>query len=262
MALTEMLGEAGDLIGGLIADAISKGDYEAAERLMREAAQRYDGIALPDPAQTEQMGPSAFGGVELDKASMDARRAALQRFQQIGMEGGMDAESRAALAEAKFDTSQHDAAQRGALMQRAQERGLGSGSLNAASQLIAQQGASQRLAMAGTQAAGDARRRALQALAESEGIARGMTQDEYRRSADRAAALDAVNRFNTGLRADAQTRRWGQQMDLADAQSRGRQLEAGIYEDRARRRKDDGKKVGRATGAVAGAAGDAYMGGA
>jgi hypothetical protein len=259
MALTEMMGEAGDLIGSWIAEAMNRGDYETAERLIRDASRRYDGMSVPGAA--EQAGGTAFDGVGLDKESMDARRAALRKFQQIGMEGGMDAESEAALAQARFQSAQHEAGQRGALMQRAQERGQGSGAMNAAAQLISQQGASQNLAMQGVQAAGDARRRALQALSQSENIGRGLTEDEYRRSADRAQAIDNINRFNTGLRADAQNRRFSQQMQLADAQAQGKMAEAGIYENRAARRKENTRKGGRAAGASVGAVGDAYMGG-
>lgn len=259
MALTELLGEAGDLIGGLIADAISRGDYEAAERLMQEASKTHSGIQLSGDA--EQMGGSEFDDIGLDKDSMDARRLALREFQKVGLEGGLDAESRAAMSEAQGQAASYERGQRGALMQRAQERGLGSGALNASAQLISQQGGADRMSQAGTQAAADARRRALQALQTSAQIGQGLTQDEYRRSADRAAALDAVNRFNTSLRSDAQTRRFQQQMDLADASQRGKLMEAGTYEERARKRKETGSKAGRATGGVLGAAGDAYMGG-
>lgn len=254
----EVGGAAGDMIGSLIAEALNQGDYRRAEELMREAAKSHEGISLTGPA--EQMGPSEFDDIKLDKESMDARRMALRKFQQIGLEGGLDPESRAAMAEAQGQAAGYERAQRGALMQRAQERGgLGGGGLNAAS-LIAQQEGSNRMAMAGTQAAADARRRALQALQASEGIASGLTADEYRRSADRAAALDAVNKFNTGLRQDAKNRRFEEQMALADAAREGKMLETDIYGLRTKRRSDLGSKVGRGGGSLIGTGVDIGMG--
>ena len=253
-------GEAGDMIGSLIAEALSQGDYRRAEELIRQAGKSHEGIGLTGPA--EQMGASEFEGVGLDKQSMDARRMALRRFQQIGLEGGLDPESRAAMAEAQGQASQYERGQRGALMQRAQERGgLGGGGLNAAS-LIAQQEGSNRMAQAGTQAAGDARRRALQALQASEGIASGLTADEYRKSADRAAAMDAVNKFNVGLRQDSKNRRFEEQMALADAAREGKMMESDIYGLRAKRRKELGSKTGRGVGGLVGTGVDAYAGGA
>ena len=253
---------AGDILGALIGEALAKGDYEEAQRLQEEAARSYDSINTPGWAEqlyektafTEDM---ARGDSELRGAQL----AALRRLQGIGMEGGMDAESKAALLEAQGQAANYEQGQRGALMADAYRRGLGGSNLSMASQLGAQQAGAQRVGMQGVQAAGDARRRALQALQGSSDIARGMGQDDFQRAAARAQAIDAIHKFNTGLRADFQQNQFGNQMALQRAKYGAKQDESDIWRRKGEKTGDMARGIGRGAGELLGTGIQAASGG-
>lgn len=104
----------------------------------------------------------------------DMRRSqasAVDSLRDIYARGGMDAQAQAALGQAQQSNAARERMGRGAIQQGAQMRGVGGSGVDIAAQLANQQGAANRNAMAGTQAAGDARTRAIQSLMGSAGIA-------------------------------------------------------------------------------------------
>jgi hypothetical protein len=259
MALTELGGEAGDLIASLIAEAMNAGDYAEAERLRREAARMYDGI---DPnLQDTKLGPSAAEGLRADPRARAARMAALEQLMQMGAEGGMDAQSRAALAEAQATSEQHEQAQRGALMAQAARRGMANSNLAMSQALAAQQGSASRLGMQGVRAAGDARSRALDAIAASGSLAGGIERDDFSQQMGVADRRDAISEFNARNSMRNREGNYDRMMGLQDRRHDSMEDLAMLPEERAARRSRTAKKVGRGVGSIAGAAGDAYMGG-
>ena len=251
----------GDALGGIIGDLLARGDYEAAERLMLEASKSFEGIALP--GQVQQTGQSAFGNMPAQDAELrNAQLTALRRMQQMGLEGGMDAESRAALHEGRQEAGQYEQQQRGALMANAASRGMLGSNMAYGSALQAQQSGADRLSSAGVQAAGDARRRALMALQGSADIGRAMSSDDYQRQRDRAMALDAVDRFNTQLRSQFDQNRFANQMNLQGARYGAKMGEADVYEKRGARTSDRWRGYGRAAGYGVGMGVGAGTGGA
>lgn len=255
-------GAVGDIIGALIGEALAKGDYDKAEALQKEAARAYNWVSVPERSVTMD-DPTAFteemtrGDPELRGAQL----AALRKLQQVGLEGGMDAESKAALLEGQQQAANYEQGQRGALMADAYRRGMGGSNLSMASQLGAQQAGAARVGMQGVQAAADARRRALQSLQGSADIGRGMSQDDFQRNAARAQAIDAIHRFNTGLRSDFQQNQFGNTMALQGARYGAKRDEADIYQRKGEKTSNTARGIGRGVGTIAGTGVEAAAGG-
>lgn len=260
MAFAELGGAAGDAIGSAIADAENRGDYEEADRLRREAAAQYDTLLLP--TDMAQLGPSAMEGIQLDPRIREARMAALQQMMQVGMEGGMDPQSRAALAQAQQAAASQEAASRGATLADAQRRGMLGSTATLAANLGAGQAAANRVSDAGIQAAGDARQRALQALQATGQLGAGIEQDAYGQAANLADRRDAIAEFNSRNRQAFGQQRFDNQMGIADKRYGASADLAKAAEDRAARRSEQYRRYGRDAGSIAGSAADlATMGG-
>jgi hypothetical protein len=248
----EVGGAAGDVIGSLIGEALARGDYEEAERLRKQALGQYDNIGLP--GDMAQLGPSAYENVAPDQQSRQARRDILSRMMQVGFEGGMDPESKAALAQAEQQSAGYEQQQRGAILDANARRGMLSTGANVAAQMQAAQSGANRVAMAGTQAAADARKRALMAMQMSGDMAGGLERDDYGQKANLADRRDAIAEFNAKNRQDFSQQRFGNQMKLADAKY-------GAYRDGADDSEEKGDKTvqkargyGRAVGSAGGTA--------
>lgn len=242
------IADIGDFIGALIGDALAKGDYDTAERLQMQASKMYDGI---DPnLKADSLGPSASAGMKADPRMRAARMAALDKLMAVGMEGGMDLESRAAMEEAKQQAGQYEQSQRGAMMADAQRRGMGGSNLSMASQMGAQQAGAQRVGMQGMQAAADARKRALSALAQSGDLAGGIERDDFGQRLGLADRSDAISRFNVQNANNFKMGNFDRDMDRRDAQYGAKQDEAGIYSHRGDRTVDRARGAGRAVGSV------------
>jgi hypothetical protein len=134
----------------------------------------------------------------------------MQALRALYDEGGMDAGARSALAQAQESSAANERMQRMAIGQNMQARGLGSGGTQLAAQLAAQQGGANRNAMAGTQAAADARSRAIQGLTGSAQVGQGIKAGE-----------DAFEQFNARQRLS----RAGMLSDAQNAEASARQKE-------------------------------------
>jgi hypothetical protein len=247
----------GDIIGSLIGEALARGDYAEAERIRKEAARLYDGIQLP--GEMERLQGTSFDGIAVDPRLRAARMSALEKLQQVGLEGGMDAESRAALAEGRHQAGQQEASARGAIMANAQSRGMMGSNMAAGAKLQAQQAGADRMSMAGTQAAADARRRALAALSESGQLAGSIERDEYGMQADRAGARDAMAEFNARNANAWQQKQFDNRLGLTDRRYGARRDESDIHKEKGDRTVDRWRGYGKATGRAAGTAGTAGM---
>src|SRR5512147_1933207 len=209
----------GSVIGGMLAQ-------DAARKAAKARQQALEELLALNP----EMGASAYQ--ETDPRTREAQMAALAGLENTYRAGGMDPQSRAALLEAQYQTGAAERGARDALVQNAASRGLSTSGASFAAQLGNQQGAANRNARAGAQAAGDARTRALQALSGTVEAAGGIRGQDYQK----ASALDAVERFNaaqrtakTGMLANTYTGNAAtyDQQSAAD-QERGRAMGAGV----------------------------------
>jgi hypothetical protein len=185
-------------VGGAVAgQALSAEDRAKAEALRQQALAQYLGLDAGSPDAVLQ-GGTEFNHAAADPEAVAAQRAALRALQERAFGDGYSVEDRAAMAQAQQAANANEASSRASLLSDAAARGLGGSNLSMATQLAAQQGANDRLNQAGMQISADGRRRALQALQSYGQMAGSMRGQSYQEAADRAAAQDAINRFNAG----------------------------------------------------------------
>lgn len=271
---------------GAIGGAIGawQGDLDAGEdrrkqlQLLQYNLRDFDGINPLVQAQIEEaygLGPSAYEGIaaQMDPATRNAQMDALRELGRVGLEGGMDAQSRAQQAQALAASAQQVQAQQGALLNSYAARGMAGSGASLGAALAAQQGAAQANAMGGLQAAADSRQRQLAALRDSGAIASQVRGQDYGQAADLAGARDRVAEANQRNRQAVQGRNIdrtmqarqqtiGNQLARANGMAGSRRDMADYYMSEQDRRRRNGAAVGTGIGGTIGAVGggiaDAY----
>lgn len=248
--LSAVLGIGADALGELWA----KSDKKKRDALLQQAQQIYQSMSPPQIAalQAQQTGPSAFENLTGDYGNKEARNRALRQIMGMGEAGGMDPGSVLALEGARRASAQQAAQQEQAITQEYAARGLG-GAGEGARRLQAQQGAAQRDSLAGLQAASDARSRALQALMAGGGLAQQAESADAAQAANRAAGMDAFQRFNAEQRqatnqfnAGLQQQNWNNQLGVADRNYGALRARAGDYETEAEMKRRRARAGGQA----------------
>lgn len=193
------------ILGPLIGKALGQGDQDRAMQLREQAAQMFGPEMLPqfDKMVAQQLGPSQLNGVNTggDRArQLDA----LGQFQQLANSNGMTPGDQAIQNQAMFQAAQREGADRGAVLQSFNRRGMGGSGAELAAQLQAQQGAANNYFQAGNAAAQAAQGRKFSALEQFAQQAGGLRGQDYGEAANRAQANDAIARFNAEQNWNAQ----------------------------------------------------------
>jgi hypothetical protein len=211
---------------------------------------------------TEQQGASGLpaAGAGSQGAQMDALRELQTQYRS----GGLDAISKAQLAQSNAGANRAAAANAGMIQQRARAQGAG----RSGTSLMLQQMAGQQAMEQGNQqamgAAAQAQQNRMGALAGASQLSTGMRGQDYQA----ADAQDAVNQFNTAIRQGANTRNADRSQSAQQATfSNGMQqlggegaAYGGVYgakQAAAERQRRAFSGIGR----LAGAGADAYFGG-
>lgn len=244
------------LITSLIGQAVASGNHAEADRLERMRMDAINGVRTPDLEkllQETQVGPSAMEGVQTDPRLRTAQMRALEQLERQGMGGGLTLGDRLAQEDAMGEAAAYERGQRGALQQSMAARGMAGSGLEAAQAMVGQQEGANRAARAGMSAAASAQERALRALEESGHMAGNIREQDWGEESERAAARDAVARFNAQARGDAYASDFDNRMRKAEAQ-------AGVFgqgsesqRQRARETAATWGGVGQAGGQAAGA---------
>ena len=150
----------------------------------------------PEAVQAVELGSSEMGKIYTDPALRQAQMNALLKMQEIGDQGGLTATDRARLAQIQGETEAALRGQQGAIQQNLAARGLSGGMSEMVQRQIASQGAANRQAQAGLDVAAQAEQRALQAIMQSGQLGGQMEQQQFGQAAQKAAAQDAIARFN------------------------------------------------------------------
>lgn len=193
MGMFDFVGDIGSAIGGAIGIGDTQGDRDA-ENANLKAWQDY--VGKLDPNSIKDMGSSAFKGISTDPRTRQYQMQALSKMSGVANEGGLDPESRAAMADARASTFSDEKAQRGALENSLSARGLMGSGAELSGLLQAGQGGANADAMAGLHAAADARQRAMQAQQNLLSGASGVRGQDWGEAAQRAGAEDQAARFN------------------------------------------------------------------
>lgn len=186
------------------------------------------GELTPEQAEAFLQEQSEMTNINLDPATRNAQLDALNRLQQIGTEGGLTDIDKAQLNQLTTELSTQEKGQRDALIQGAQQRGMGGSGLSLASQLLNQQGSAQRGSQQGMDIAAQAQQRALDAIMNTGQLSGQIRGQDYQQEADRARSQDIINQFNTQNRQNvlnqntdrinqAQGQNLAQRQSIADA---------------------------------------------
>lgn len=176
------------------------------------------GIITPESYSTILEQPSEFLNINIDQTARNAEVAALSQMQDIAGEGGRDAEFRAAMNDATNQANTQMQGQTGAILQNAAERGALNSNMTTAAQIANAYSGNANLANSGVNAAAAAEQRALQAIAESANLGGQLNQQDYSQAAQKAQAMDAINRYNA-QNSQGQANMNTQTQNLAQAQN-------------------------------------------
>lgn len=172
---------------------------EAYQDLGRYATEK---VAMPEQLQYNLADPRLAQDTSFDKISVDPRLAgsqysALDALDAIVKGGGMNAQEKADLARVQSEVAQADRGRREAILQNLGARGMSGSGMELLSQLQSNQAATDRASQSGLDIAGQAQQRALQAIMNQGNLAGSMQGQSFNQQAQRAAAQDAINKFNT-----------------------------------------------------------------
>lgn len=163
------------------------------------ALQVVQGTMTPAQAQAAIQQQSAVSGVTVDPSLMNAQMQSLTQLQQVASNGGLTPADKAQLNDINNQVNAQNAGRIGAINQQAQMQGVGGSGLTIANKLSSAQAANNAASTAGANVASNAQARALQAINESGQLGGQIQNEQFGEAAQKAAATDAVNQFNTGL---------------------------------------------------------------
>lgn len=233
------------VLGGLLGEWWGSADEEKKRALEQEAYRIYGDISAPtlERVLAEKIGPSAMEGLPKDFGNKSARDRALQRMVEVGMADGMDPGSMLALEEGRRAAALQEQQGRQSVLSAARRRGMG-GAGELAASLQAQQSGADRAAYSSTQAAGDARARALQALAQGGGMAAQAEGQDFDRASRVAESQDRIAQFNAGqaerakyYNAGLQQQEFDNRLGVADRRYQAKMGEAANYGSKADRKR-------------------------
>jgi hypothetical protein len=136
---------------------------------------------------------------------------ALAQLQDITASGGLNATDRSRLNQIANEENTKSRGAREAILQNAQQRGMGGSGLELMAQLQNQQESATRQSNRDTDVAGMAQERALQSLMQQGNMANQISNTSFGQQAQKAEAQDAISKFN------AQNQ---QQVNLANTSAR------------------------------------------
>jgi hypothetical protein len=236
----------------LLGSIFGGGGDERARKLQEEALAEYLGISVPE---LRELAPHLLERTNLEGLTTDPRFDAAQdeslaHLQEIGRSGGLDAQARARLEEARLDAGTQARANREAVLANARMRGTAGTGEELTATLQADQASADRERMAGLSALSDAEERALQAIAGAGAMAGERQGRQWNQRAAVATAQDRIDEFNAATQNDFtmanEDQRWRQfngQMDLAGAR-------AGVHTGNAQQERERAERWRRMFGGV------------
>ena len=154
------------------------------------------GVLTPAQAIAYLQKSNAYDQATGSQTGREAEMSALSKLQDISESGGMDAEAQAALAKALNQAQIQEQGMNSYILDQMAQKGIPTSLMGASAQMANNANQAQNTYLAGTQAAGDAEQRALQALAESGTLGGNIEQQTFGEQAQKAAAQNAINQWN------------------------------------------------------------------
>jgi hypothetical protein len=192
----------GSLLGGIIGLIQAQQARQAANDAIARSVQGYGDIPLPvlQQMQAQQLGPSAQQNVYADPALVQDQQEGISSLGRIADSGGMTLEDRANNEALQRDAAQRAMAQRRSILSMLSRSGVNPGATSVAMQLGAARDQAETAANAGLQTAGNAQRRALQAIMQRSQLAGTQRNQGFNEASDRARAADIISQYNANAR--------------------------------------------------------------
>lgn len=234
-------GPAINILGGLVAELMAKGERDKAEALLQQAAKEGQ-IPVPELERiaAEQLGPSAFESIQIDPRYETAQNAALDKLLEISESGGLTLQEKANMNRLLGQSARANNAANAQVRNNMASRGVGGSGAELAMQLSNNQAAASRNSDIGLDNAARAEQRALDAImsrGEMAGRVRGQSFDEKSRIAQ---ARDEINRVNMAARERAQyynaglgQQDWQNRMTVSQNRGAGLRSLAGMHSNNA-----------------------------
>lgn len=219
---------------------------KAADQELAAAKAKYDALNPPTLTPMEAVlasatgasamdqAPTAYNDISVDPAYKEAQLEQLGALRNLAARGGHDAASDANLAQIQQAENANARGQRDAILQAAAARGMGGSGAALLAQLNASQNATNNQSMQDMDVLGQRQNTALQAGANAANIAANMQNTDYAQAANRAAAQDAINRFNAGQQTGINQFNAGQQTGInqynAGIQNQAQQYNTGLQQ--------------------------------
>lgn len=144
-----------------------------------------------------QQGNTEYDNINVDPATKEAQNRALEELINLSEAKGLNAIDQQALQEIVNEENRNLQAQNDAIAQDAMQRGVYGSGLELAQRLQAAQSGANRMSNRDMDVMSQAQQRALDALSSYGNLASNMRGQDFNEQASRAAAQDAINRYNT-----------------------------------------------------------------
>lgn len=211
-----------NILGGMMGNAASAGDRDAAMGAINANRSLYGGISTPDiekmklaleqyqsagnlnlgqEAATQIGGHDALQDVQVDPRLRAAQLGQLEQLAKLG-QSGLSPDQVAQLKGLQNQAEQENQSRMQSILQDAQRRGMGTSQAAIAAQMQSGQSAANRQAMNANQQAGMAFQNALQARSQAANLGQNMEQQQYQQSANLANALNQREAYNTQQQAN------------------------------------------------------------
>lgn len=243
LPLLGAIGAGASILGGLGSFFANKSANDRAQMLQDRGLQEWMAANIPDPEQQKlaleefvtqgtlnpaleqaiAAKPSEFKNIVTSSTNRSAQNRALSELEEIGNQGGLRLQDKAALQESMQGSQVRDRANRQGITAEMARRGTGGSGIEVASQLQGQQATSDRDANNSLKVAAMAQDRALQSIMGAGDLASKYRTQDFGEQEKKAAAADKINLFNTQNLQDVQHRNLGmqnraQEMNLAQRQ--------------------------------------------
>lgn len=251
-----------NILSSIAGNIASQGDEDEYQRQMEALAREYGSVDAPTlDALQARTANSTLGGMQSDFGNTGARNAAIQALINEGLSGGNTLETQLSQANAQRAAGQATRQASQSALQSAASRGTGGGAATLQAQLLGGSQGADRAAQVGLQGAADARRNALQSLAQGGSMAGQAEQADSGRELARRQSLDAMARFNAGQAAEAdrfnsglQQQNFQNRVQVSDRKAQGTGVRAETAQQRARRTREMLGGFGQAAGQAGAAA--------
>ena len=260
----QIIGMVAQVAGPVLGSKLAEKDKEEVLRILQEARDEFGRISIPRLQQLtlESLPPSEVAQIQEDPDFKRQMMAADSALEETTASGGLTLSDRAALNQILNRVSQQESAGRNAIEQKMQAQGALNSGARLTMQLANQQNAANQASQMGEAMAGQAQKRAYQAILDRANLAGTNSNRDWERERQKAAARDAINRSNVEIQnltrtynANIPQQNFNNQVALARGQAGASSPLASHLSQQADTTQSQWSQTGNAVGNIAGGIG-------